>query len=133
SRRRGSNSPTPESSATASSTTTWSVPWTSFRASWSGSLKPQVPSPVHDPSPHRRATRERGLALRAGHRRRQARAPDQQLPPPARRGYLRSVPASARGVTLEELLDDGPRGNSRGQDQVRVQVLVAGGSAIVIG
>ena len=62
------------------------------------------------------------LALRAGHRRREACPADQQLPPPARRRHVRRVPA-ARRVALEELLDHGPRGDRRGQDQVHVQEL----------
>src|SRR5439155_4988777 len=74
----------------------------------------------HDPSPHRRAAGRGRLALRARDRRRQARAADQQLPPPARRGNFRRVRPAADRVTLEELPDDGPRGDRRGQDRLRV-------------
>ena len=54
----------------------------------------------------------RRLALRARDRGGQARAADQQLPPPARRGHVRRLPAAARRVQLEELPDDGPRRRS---------------------
>ena len=40
-------------------------------------------------------------------------------------GTLRPVPAAAGRVALEELLDHVPRGNRRGQDQVRVHLEVA--------
>ena len=79
-----------------------------------------MPAVIHPT--HRRAARQRRLALRAGHRRREAGPPDQQLPPPARRRHLRRVSAAARRVPLEELPDHGPRGDRRGQDQVHVQV-----------
>ena len=73
---------------------------------------------------------QRRLAVRARHRRGQAGSADQQLPPPARRGHVRGLPAAARRVALEELPDDGPRGDRRGQDHVRVPLaLVARGSA----
>ena len=51
-------------------------------------------------------------------RRRQARAPDQQLLPQPRRGNLRRVPAADGRDRLEKLPHDRPRGGSGGEDEV---------------
>ena len=75
----------------------------------------------HDPSPHRRTAGERRLALRARDRRGEARPADQQLPPPARRGHVRRIPAAAGRVALEELPDHGPGGNRPGQDRTTTE------------
>src|SRR6185437_15995454 len=96
----------------------------SSSASW-----PLLPSPLDDSSPDRPAHGPGGLALLARDRRGEARPPDQQLPPPARRGHLRRVRAAADRVALEELPDDGPRGDRRGQDHLRVPPLAPPGAA----
>ena len=54
--------------------------------------RPQVRWRADDSPTHRPAARQGGLALLARDRRGEARAADQQLPPPARRGHLRRVP-----------------------------------------
>src|SRR3954463_4977529 len=94
------------------------------RSSRSHSPAP-LPWPHNDPPSHRRTTEPGRLALRARDRRRQARAADQQLPPPARRGHIRRFPAAAGRVAQQELLDDGPRGDRRGQTQVLVPEALA--------
>ena len=63
----------------------------------------------------RRPARACGQQVRAGDRRRQARPPDQRLPPPAGRGQLRGLRSTAGRVAVEELPDDGAGGNRRGQ------------------
>ena len=119
SRSRGGSSSRPSSSTTWSSTTISSGPPRSSRRSSAGRSTAQLPcAPMIHPRIDE-LLRQRRLALRARHRRRQARAADQQLPPPARRGHVRGISAAARRVALEELLDDGPGGDRRGQDQVR--------------
>src|SRR5262245_48903871 len=115
---RSSSSGSGRTSITSSRTTTSTAPSTSSSASSAGSWRLPL-AWARDPAPYRQAVRERRLALRARHRGREAGPADQQLPPPARRGHVRRA-AAARRVTLEELLDDGPRGDRRGQDQVRL-------------
>src|SRR3954468_13365653 len=71
------------------------------------------------------AARAGRLALRVCTGRRQARPPDQLLLPQPRRGHLRRIPAADGRNRLEELSEDLPRRDRRGENQVPLPGLAA--------
>src|SRR5918998_2961053 len=88
-------------------------------------LSDQAP-PRHPPGACR-------LPLRVCTGGRQARPPDKLVLPQPRRGHVRRVPAADGGHGLEELPEDLPRGDRRGQDQLPLPGVATGMARLLLG